>query len=62
MKVRELLTLLSRADPEDIVVFQASSESLLLISIRPGMNQRFEDLTVLTLEEKELLRAMHIQW
>jgi hypothetical protein len=62
MKVRELLTLLSSADPEDIVVFEASSESLLLISVRPGMNQTFEDLTVLTLEEKELLRAMHIQW
>jgi hypothetical protein len=62
MKVCELIPLLSRADPEDLVVFQASSESLLLISIRSGMHQTFDDLTALTLEEEELLRAMHIEW
>jgi len=65
MKVSELQYLLSRADPDDLVIFDAPSDSLLLISSRSGMHQKIEDLAVFTkptLREEEFLRAMHIKW
>ncbi len=62
MRVRELLALLSKADPEDTVVFDTNSDSLLLITIRPGMHQVVEDCTGFTVEEEEWLRKMHIEW
>lgn len=62
MKVCELLEALSGADPDDIVVFDSSSDSLLLMSIRPGMHQMLEDSAALAVGEEEFLHAMHIQW
>jgi hypothetical protein len=62
MKVCDLLEVLSEADPDDIVLFDSSSDSLLLIFIRSGMHQTFEDSTALAVGEEGFLRAMHIQW
>jgi hypothetical protein len=62
MRVCELLDILARADPDDIVLFDASSDSLLFLSIQPGMHQLLDDLTASTVEEEEFLRAMHIKW
>lgn len=62
MNVCELLTILSRADPEDIVVYDTYSDCLLLITVRPGMHQVVEDCTGFTAKEQEWLRQMHIRW
>lgn len=62
MNVGELLTLLSRADPEDTVFFQKCPDSLVLITTRPGMHQIVEDFAGFTVEEEQWLREMHIRW
>lgn len=62
MNVGELLTVLSRADPEDIIVLQKCPDSLMLITTRLGMHQIVEDITGFTVEEEQWLREMHIQW
>ncbi len=62
MKVCELLEILSEADPDDTVLFDSSSDSLLLIFVRPGMHQTLEDSTASAVGEEDFLRAMHIQW
>ncbi len=62
MKVRELLDVLSDAEPDDVVVFDLSSDFLVRISIRPGMHQIVEDSTALAVGEEEFLREMHIRW
>ena len=62
MKVHELIALLARADPEDIVVIDADSGCLRLYNRRPGMSQPIEDEEVSTLtdDDSEFLRALHI--
>lgn len=62
MKICELLEILSEADPDDIVLFDSSSKSLVLLSIRSGMHQTVEDSTALAVGEEEFLREMHIRW
>jgi len=61
MTVHELQALLSRADPDDTLMIDGSSGSLIVTSTRPGMHQVIE-LTTPTKEEEKFLRAMHIKW
>lgn len=62
MRVRELIALLARADPEDLVVIDAHSDCLRLYNPTPGMYQPIEEQEVSTLtdKDKEFLRALHI--
>jgi hypothetical protein len=65
MKVWELIELmpqLEKADPEDTVVIDAGSDSVLLINTRPGLFQPMEDPADwrLTKEDGDFLRALHI--
>ena len=39
MKVRELVAMLEKADPDDIVAIDADAKRLLLLNQRPGMFQ-----------------------
>ncbi len=65
MKVRELLALmpqLKEADPEDTVVINVDSKSVLLLNTRPGLFQPVEDPADLRLSEDDesLLRWLKI--
>jgi hypothetical protein len=65
MKVRELLALmpqLEEADPEDAVIINADSRSVLLLNTRPGLFQPVEDPADLRLSEDDesLLRSLQI--
>lgn len=62
MKVCELLEVLSEADPDDTVLFDSSLDSVVVVSIRSGMHQSFDEFTALSVGEEEYLREMHIQW
>ncbi len=63
MTVRELVALLSRHDPDSLVICDARSEALLVIGVRPGMNQSWSDTEPmrLTVEDEGFLCAMHIR-
>ena len=43
MKVRELVAMLEKADPDDIVAIDADAKRLLLLNQRPGMFQPLEE-------------------
>lgn len=65
MKVWELLSLipqLEAADPEDSVIINAESRSVLLVNTRLGLFQPFEDPADLKLTEDDehFLRSLHI--
>ena len=62
MRVGELIALLARVDPEEIVVIDPDSNCLRLYDPRPGMYQPVEEQEVSTLtnEDNEFLRALHI--
>jgi hypothetical protein len=62
MKVRELIVLLSEADPEDIIMLEPVKGDLVLIKRQPGMHQPLVEDIPGTAVEEEFLRAMHIQW
>ena len=65
MKVRELVAMLGKADPDDIVAIDADAKCLLLLSQRPGMFQPLEEneacAATLTECDKEFLRALRVQ-
>ena len=65
MKVRELAARLEKADPEDIVLIDTSSQCLFLLNQRTGMFQplgEHEAATTLTEPDKEFLRVLHIRF
>ena len=66
MKVRELVAMLEKADPDDIVAIDADAKCLLLLNQRPGMFQPLDenDACAATLTEcdKEFLRALRVQF
>jgi hypothetical protein len=68
VKVRELLELadrLSTADPEGTVVFDHENRCVIVVVVRPGMHQPFEeepDLLRLTEQDKRFLQAMRIPY
>ena len=62
MKVRELIALLSEADPEDTIMLEPVKGDLVLIKRQPGMHQPLGEDVPGTAVEEEFLRAMHIQW
>jgi hypothetical protein len=65
MKVRELVALLVRFDPEDIVLINPDTQCLLLLNRRPGMSEPLSqdgcefELTEL---DKKLLRDMQVRF
>ncbi len=63
MTVRELITALSKCNPESTVICEARSEALLVINRQPGMHQTWpsDDLLVLTVEDEDFLGALHIR-
>jgi hypothetical protein len=63
MKVRELIARLEKTDPEDTVLIDPGSQSLLLVNQRPGMFQPWNGLEALTFTEtdKELLRVLRVR-
>lgn len=68
MKVRELLQLaarLSTADPEGTVIFDPENRCVIVVVVRPGMHQPFDeetDLLRLTEQDKQFLQAMRIPY
>ncbi len=69
VKVRELLELaarLSTADPEGTVIFDAENRCAIVVVVKPGMHQPFEedetDLLRLTEQDKQFLQAMRIPY
>ena len=63
MKVRELAALLSRADPEGIIVIDSDSQCLRLYNPRLGMFPPLHEQEVpgLTEHDKKFLHAMRIE-
>ncbi len=63
MTVGELVTELTGCDPEDLLVWEARSEALLVIGVRPGMHQEWpenENLR-LTAQDIHFLGALRIR-
>jgi hypothetical protein len=65
-KVRELVAMLPKADPDDIVAIDADAKCLLLLNQRPGMFQPLDEneacAATLTECDKEFLRALRVQF
>ena len=66
MKVRELVAMLAKADPDDIVAIDADAKCLLLLNQRLGMFPPLDenDACAATMAEcdKEFLRALRVQF
>ena len=66
MKVRELVAMLAKADPDDIVAIDADAKCLLLLNQRPGMFQPLDEneacAATLTECDKEFLRALRVRF
>lgn len=68
VKVRELLALaarLSTADPEGTVIFDQENRCVIVVVVRPGMHQPFDeepDPLRLTEQDKQFLQAMRIPY
>ena len=66
MKVRELVAMLAKADPDDVVAIDADAKCLLLLNQRPGMFQPLDGneacAATLTECDKEFLRALRVQF
>jgi len=65
MKLRELMALLEKFDPEDTVLINPGSQCLLLVNRRPGMSEPFhedDDRFRLTELDKDFLRNMQIRF
>ena len=66
IKVRELVAMLAKADPDDIVAIDADAKRLLLLNQRPGMFQPLDEndacAAKLTECDKEFLRAFCVQF
>jgi hypothetical protein len=68
VKVRELLEVAARlahADPEGTVIFDHANRCLIVVVVRPGMHQPFEEETDplrLTEQDKQFLQAMRIPY
>lgn len=66
MKVRELVARLAKADPDDIVVIDAGSKSLLLLNQRLGMFQPLDKdvayTATLTQCDQEFLRVLCVRF
>ncbi len=68
VKVRELLELaarLSTADPDATVLFDQQRRCAIVVVVRPGMHQPFDeepDLLHLTEQDKQFLQAMRIPY
>jgi hypothetical protein len=63
MTVKQLIELLSRADPADRVIVDQKTGCLLILGVRAGLHQSFEDDEIalqLTDSDKEFLRSMRI--
>ena len=62
MTVRELMTKLSRCNPESVVVCEARSEALLVIGQRTGMHETWQEERLrLTVEDEDFLCALRIR-
>ena len=63
MKVRELVARLERADPEDIVLIDPASQSLILLNQRAGMFQPLDRLEAATFTQtdEEFLRVLRVR-
>ena len=66
MKVRQLMAMLAKANPDDIVAIDADAKCLLLLNQLPGMFQPLDenDACAATLTEcdKEFLRALRVRF
>lgn len=65
MKVRELIERLEIADPDDLVVVDADSRSLFVLSQKSGMYQplhALEDGATLTDRDKEFLCSLRVRF
>ena len=66
MKVRQLMAMLAKANPDDIVAIDADAKCLLLLNQRLGMFPPLDenDACAATLTEcdKEFLRALCVQF
>ncbi len=65
--MRDLKALLFRleeagADPDDTIMLSSDGRSAIIVKVRPGMHQSFEDDAELALtdEDREFLRALRI--
>ncbi len=63
MKVRELIARLEKTDPEDIVLVDPGSQSLLLLNQRAGMFQPLDGLEAATFTQtdKEFLHLLRVR-
>ena len=65
MKVRELVTRLANANPEDMVVIDTDSQCLLLLNQKSGMFQPLDldaERAVLTERDKEFLSSLRVRF
>jgi len=66
MKVRELVAMLAKADPDDTVAIDADAKCLLQLNQRPGMFPPLDenDACAATMTEcdKEFLRALRVRF
>ena len=65
MKLRELMALLERFDPDDTVLINPGSQCLLVVNHRPGMSEPFykdDDRFQLTDTDQDFLRKMQIRF
>lgn len=65
MKVRELAARLEKADPEDIVLIDAASQSLFLLNQRAGMFQplgEHQPAATLTESDNEFLHILRVRF
>jgi hypothetical protein len=64
MKLRELMALLARFDPDDTVVINAGSQCLLLLNHRRGMSEPLYDGEQFQLTEvdKDFLQKMQVRF
>ena len=65
MNVRQLIERLAIADPEDLVIVDAESQSLLLLNPRSGIFQPLDPLgdeMALTEHDKEFLCSVRVRF
>jgi hypothetical protein len=62
MTVRQLISLLAKADPDATIMVDSKTGSLLILSCKAGMHQSFDDQPglALTEDDKDFLRSMRI--
>lgn len=63
MTVGELMSVLARYQPEDLVICDTRSDALVVIAQRPGMHQVWtaDEVLYLTAEDRKFLCALHIR-